>query len=323
MIGGIVTIAKLSDGRYVLTSGGEEDEFKVYASDGTFLQSVGGRGQGPGEFVDIVILRTYGDKLHVFDLVLRRHTVFSSDFSLIATSLLQFNPGMDAVVISDSLTVVNALIYRGDHRDYMLHAVDRSGEIVQSIARIPGGFSLPINDFAVLRSLERSSSGGIWALHRTRYRLEEWSLDGTLLRTLVRRAPWFPDNPEPGGEMEDTEGKRLPANLWPAGVDVREDRSGRLWTLSLVPDRRWPSGVSRVSTGEGEYAMLVNRQLAQDTVVDVFDLETNTLFASARFDQRLWAFIGNDEIISSWYEEDGSSRVQVWRISLEQRERPQ
>ncbi len=116
--------------------------------------------------------------------------------------------------------------------------------------------------------------------------------------------------------MDDAEGRRLPGNLWPVAADVREDRESRLWVAVRVPDMQWPNAVSTVASIEGERVVINDPKRARDTIVDVFDLQAGTLLVSARFDPSLYAFIGDDEIVSSSHEEDGSSRVHIWRLSL-------
>jgi hypothetical protein len=316
LIGGISAIARLADGRYVLSAEGENDLIKVFASDGTFLQSVGGRGQGPGEFGYIRFLKPSGNDLHVIDLSPRRQTVFSAGFDVLRTNPYQLSPGWDALVVSDSLTVVNAYVYRGDRAGYLLHAINRRGDTTRSFAMIPGGVARGASGRSYFRNLCVSSSGGIWALYRTRYRFEEWSLDGELLRTFIRSAPWFPDHPVDGGSLEDDQGRKLPPQLWPAASDIRADREERLWVTAQIPDERWPGAVTTVSTVEGESIRINDRVQARDTIVDVLDLQSGALLVSARFDQALWAFVGEDEIVSTSLEADGSTRAHIWRLAL-------
>ncbi len=79
----------------------------------------------------------------------------------------------------------------------------------------------------------------------------------------------------------------------------------------------WPSGVTVSGSIEGEYTEILDRQRAWDTFIEVIDLQTGTLLASTRFDPSLFKFIGDDEIVSSSYEEDLSTRIHVWRLSLQ------
>ncbi len=162
-----------------------------------------------------------------------------------------------------------------------------------------------------------ASSGGVWVFHKTQYQIEEWSVDGNLLRTIVRRIPWFTENPKPGGSMKDAQGRRLPGKLWPTGKDVREDDSGRLWVAVSVPDLEWPEFVTISGSIEGEYTEILDHQRAFDTVIEVIDIQTGALLTSTRFDQSLYTFMSDDEIVSSSHEEDGSTRVHVWRLSLQ------
>ena len=63
---------RLSDGRIVVASEGTND-LRFYSSHGAFLRSVGGTGEGPGEFRGLVALeRLPADSLLAYDQRLRR-----------------------------------------------------------------------------------------------------------------------------------------------------------------------------------------------------------------------------------------------------------
>lgn len=68
---------RLSDGRIVVANGGSR-ELRFFDRDGAYLSASGRQGQGPGEFVSLVILqRLAGDTLAAIDGDLRRMSIFS------------------------------------------------------------------------------------------------------------------------------------------------------------------------------------------------------------------------------------------------------
>ncbi len=78
----VAAAARRSDGTYVVADRGSKT-VRLYDSDGTFLQTLGGAGSGPGEFTDPgPILLTGGDTLVVWDQALLRVTRFDRDGEL-------------------------------------------------------------------------------------------------------------------------------------------------------------------------------------------------------------------------------------------------
>ena len=74
----------LDDGRVVVCDG-ELAEIRVYGRDGTFMHSVGGRGEGPGEFRQIdAIWRVSDGRIGVWDAENRRISTFSPEGELVS-----------------------------------------------------------------------------------------------------------------------------------------------------------------------------------------------------------------------------------------------
>ncbi len=84
---------RLSDGRIVVASGGTND-LRFYSSHGAFLSSVGGTGEGPGEFRGLVALeRLPADSLLAYDQRLRRVSYFDSDGTFLRSTSLELLQG--------------------------------------------------------------------------------------------------------------------------------------------------------------------------------------------------------------------------------------
>ncbi len=95
----------LSDGTHMVADGGT-GTLRRFGPGGEALGSVGGRGEGPGEFQSIDLLAPFpGDSVLAFDLSLRRASIFSEDGSFGRTFALQ---------LSDEAPFGNL---RGVHRD--------------------------------------------------------------------------------------------------------------------------------------------------------------------------------------------------------------
>ncbi len=66
------------DGSVFILDGGDQ-RILVFSPDGSFRQSIGRRGSGPGEFRNSHYLTMYGDTLSVYDGSLRRAALFRTD----------------------------------------------------------------------------------------------------------------------------------------------------------------------------------------------------------------------------------------------------
>lgn len=70
----------LPDGRLAVPNSGGYD-IRVFTEDGGFLEALGGRGEGPGEFMRLSAVWPRGDTIEAFDWRLRRATRFLPDGS--------------------------------------------------------------------------------------------------------------------------------------------------------------------------------------------------------------------------------------------------
>jgi len=72
----VVGVARLSDGRVAVADAGSQ-EVRLFASDGRFLSSMGGKGAGPGEFTDLEFMAMLpGDSIFAYNGAPTRVTIF-------------------------------------------------------------------------------------------------------------------------------------------------------------------------------------------------------------------------------------------------------
>ena len=71
----VVTPFVLPDGRLVVPLAGSRD-IRVFTQEGEFVERLGGRGEGPGEFVALSAAWPRGDTIEAFDWLMRRVTRF-------------------------------------------------------------------------------------------------------------------------------------------------------------------------------------------------------------------------------------------------------
>ncbi len=104
----IASAFRLSDGRIVVADRGSR-EIRFFAADGTHLETVGGRGQGPGEFQRLHSLdRLPGDTLVASDWPVGALTWFASDGTYLFNSRIgPYRPGLIGRMLADGSLLVD------------------------------------------------------------------------------------------------------------------------------------------------------------------------------------------------------------------------
>ena len=113
----VVAAARLSDGRVAVADAGH-GEIRVFLQDGRWQKTLGGVGEGPGEFVRLAWMGTStGDTIIAFDSGLRRFQFFAPDAGMVRTLSLETTAEAvpDKVVgLIDPTTVVMRFLEFGD-----------------------------------------------------------------------------------------------------------------------------------------------------------------------------------------------------------------
>ena len=315
-------IARLSDGRFVMSFDEAPNEFTVFSADGTEYRRVGRAGEGPGEYGHVWFVREHGDGLHVFDSRRMRMTVLDrDDYEVVGTApavCLGCSPG-DMAILPDGSPVLNFGVPMGGFERYstleelraaeshtVIHVLGEDGRPRLSMDEIPRTAAGPF-----FRHLEIAPDGTLLSARLMEYRIDRWDpATGEHLETFVREADWWPeDNPAP-----------------PAAPDVRPpttmeamhvDEAGRLWVYISRPTPDWRDHVE--STGLPEYmGSWEYGPGAREWVVEVADLEAGRVLVSqvvdveprpqARFFAPGWLAV---------YNEDGYPLYRMYRVRLE------
>lgn len=107
-------------GDTIVIADGGSNTLRYYTPDGALLRTAGGRGQGPGEFLEIDWLCLSGSHLFVFDRGQNRIVEFNLDGSFVRSILLQlpepFNVGVPVGVLRSGRIVVTAMKFDGRRR---------------------------------------------------------------------------------------------------------------------------------------------------------------------------------------------------------------
>jgi hypothetical protein len=301
------TLQRLNDGRFVLASMVSGGEMQVLRSDGSYAESFGRSGPGPGEYGWIQTIVVANDHVVVLDPRYRRRTILSDDLAFIRQDPTP-SQVYYAAVAADSLLVANMMIMSGEHAGKRLHVVRTDGTIERSLdPTIDGRTAQIAEDF---RPLTSRGDDRFYAAHYNEYRIDEWTISGEFIGSFMRSASWFerwtgrccwvsPTDP-PATQLRD----------------LRLDHDGRLWVMITVADSNWVAGLRPSTLDRGAYTV-EDPTRAYDAVIEVIDAASGRMLATARFDQTFVGFVG-DGLVAA-YREDGESPrslLDVWRLSL-------
>ena len=316
---------KLGDGRIVVANAGTSN-LRVFAADGTYLETWGRQGEGPGEFsayTPDAVSRWPGDSIAGANMFRTRIEVFDADGShgrsvTLADghhSFLGVLP--DGTILAKPATVLSGGVFGAGEplvrRDEDFGLLLTSGALRVSLGAHPGEewFSSPTAPAAMPHPFGRSTTATIWgdlavAAPTDRYELRAYESDGTLVR-IVRREP-EPRSPtqaeldavlaERYADLPEARRTRLLAEMadmplvefFPAFEALRSDPLGYLWVQEYkLPGER--ENTWTVFDADGRVRGLVETP----PELDVFE-------------------IGEDYVLGVTMDEFDVERVQVWSL---------
>lgn len=249
-----------------------EAEIAVFDSTGTYLRTIGGRGEGPGEYRSISYVGVGPRYIHVFEYHKGR-TILDHDFQTIRADRF---PGqiLSATMLSDDVAVFVADIPTPESVGHKLHILRASGELA-SYGYDGGVFSRELSPEATINSVA-GRDNTVWAVMREVNRLVRWDLvpEPMVGRVFDRRVAEFDE----GGDAF------MPAIMGSAMLDDRG-----LWVVWHTADPDWtgppPSLESlRPSSFDGDRL--------RDSWVDLVDPATGRTLARYHQDEALGRFAG-------------------------------
>lgn len=259
----------------------------IWGPDGSFRDSFGRPGEGPGELLGRSPGRVFigrGDSVFVREA--GRISVFGPDGGF---GRVVMNPviGRDYghLELTEQGLFLSSGPVPGADPSYWFHVADAEGEWVRSFGAIDEN-SLPPLDRdrgrVPSRAIAYVGDGRFWAAPPpgapAGYLLEEWTIDGELIRRFRRDASWME-----GGESSTTRGPLLPT------FRVVADRDGLLWVTAVVKDPRWrPMDADELRAAEENSEIMSE---LYDIRYEVIDPSSGILLASGLID----VFPGEDE----------------------------
>ena len=198
--------SKLSDGRIVVANGGD-DELRVFDGSGTYLESWGGRGEGPGEFNGLTQFNTWpGDSIVAWYGPRGGISVFDSDGNFGRTFTLEINDDdpFGLYVLPAAVTATGSIL-AGQAPDIFGRVVveirDADGRLLSSLGEHPGvekhrveevrgtGRVVTLHSPIFAATVAQVPWGDLIVHNRNnRYEIKAFAGDGTLAR-IVRREP--------------------------------------------------------------------------------------------------------------------------------------
>jgi hypothetical protein len=252
-----VHVTALSDGTYLVHAGGEimTELFRTDRT-GRIVARIGGSGEGPGEYRMPWYAAESDSAYLVYDVRLRRVThLTKADLRVLQTSRIAASPVGHPLLFPDGRHLMNVDRGPGAHARVM-NILSPTGEV--AVAFDSAGTSAQ-RVFALI-----GDSLVVTANSRDGYRLKFFDTAGRLVRIYERRVPWYP--PGSGRPLERGE----------PGFTHLAELEGRLWVMIGAPDR--PPALRREDFGP------FWDKSTSWVVVEVIDLETHAVIASARVD---------------------------------------
>jgi hypothetical protein len=284
-----------------------ESAVAIFDPDGDFVRAVGRPGDGPGEFRNMRFPRTSPeDSLYVFQA--GRYAVFSPELAF--TRTVNLAAAVDeALPIGAGRLVISSRLGTAERIWRPLHLVNADGRLTWSFGESDRPV-LPNDPDSHVRRLGTAVGGCFWAARVNEYRIELWDTTGTRLATVRRDAEWFPA----WSGLDLREGYDLRPR--PRIAAVTQDDDDRLWVFLRVASEQWrPEPTPRT---EREFRLPTLEELARrwDTVVEVLDIRSGEVIASARRPEVMSIVPGTRKVWAVQQDEVGVVSIPVWRAEL-------
>ena len=321
MLSGLmVSVSKLTDGRYAVSDQGLPGIVRLFAPDGSYLSTIGRHGAGPGEFQIPIFhfLDASGDTLFIVDVGLGRISAFSADGTrLHDTRLSSIGAPLSATYIGSGAWLANGVRLTSDGVGVPLHLMSTDGTVLHSFGPdVPvhsTGSGVPLH----ARRSHSDETGTLWVASMAEYRIEKWrrsvaagdgrfTLDTVFAPTTV---PFPPLEERPGTP-------RSPRDPPPPPIvrDVWREPGGPVWVVLNVAHEDWRDRLRRGVPVDAEFYSRGNTM--RKTVVEALDAETGEVLASLSVEDLWMAVTGHGEALSYWVSEVGIPYVDLWRPRL-------
>jgi len=297
-----------SVGRYWV---GQRERIKVFSPTGEWIKTIGRPGRGPFEFVMAKPLYTDTKRrVHVIDPGNAREMVYGDDLSPLLERRIPAGDPFDVVAIDDGEGyVMNMWLQSATGAGLAFHRV-RGGDVVQSFG-IPDNGE-PASSFTSQRHLAVDTAGRLFAAQRFSFDIDARNSEGGRITRIT--GPVLNEKPVRAGVYDATDNP-LPNEI----VAIRVDQRARLWIVSRWVRSNWNSFMTQRVFPNGMVGLVLKPGATIDSLaytrLEVVDLQKRRVVARLDHPGILTEFIGDDQLLENWTDEDGIPHVVVWRVS--------
>lgn len=307
--GSIASMALAEDGR-LFVADGQTQQVVVIAADGERVETIGQRGQGPGEFQRLSDIRIIEGALYAHDTMARRTTRWALDD--LATPALVTQPegqaqhlighdGAASLWLHNPVTVVRSVAQAGTREQSQIIRLASNGP-QDTLLAMPARdmFIVMTGEGTIFHALPFARSPQVYQRNRQLYthwsgkaRVEVYSLDMEPIDSV--------SVPFAGEPLTSTERSDLIDRDWPP-ASMRS--TYRQVLRERIPDR-WPATDHFFVDTDGRIWMGLNRRSLDETRWIVFDEERdplgridlpNTIQLRAATGERVYGWLNDDEV---------------------------
>jgi hypothetical protein len=271
-------------GRYWVLAGGPP---RIYSPGGRFLQTLGQRGSGPGQFEDPYAAAVLpGDSMLVLDPVLGRAAVVSPKLRVSREIDAPWPVTRVAVLKWPTAVVLSGDILTPDQIGWPLHVASFAGS--RAIIRHsfgPDSGKLLVGGRTAIAQLITANGGRLWAADFSHYRITQWTTEGAWLQSLIREAPWFPPS-----NVASLGGPNVaPA---PAITGLELDSLGLIWVAAKVPGSHWAAAWPSLPSGIVDVPVRnIHLDLLYGSAIEVIDPTSARVLTRRRMDEWVVAIL--------------------------------
>lgn len=299
------SITRDEHGRFYVAPMQDLRSVGVFEPSGAPATRISSLANGPASFAAVMEVRHRNGNLFIVDR--GRDKVYTLDPATAAVDSIYLGYGPEGFIpISENEFLAQQPLSGSGFFGMPFHLHTRDDHVRtfgRSLNMIP-----PNAPARLRRNVASAGSGAFWSSFVDQYRLEQWSLDGQLLSTIVHQREWF--------VPWDRFNRNLPGGAAPTWFDsIRVDPgTGLIWCTFRVADNyAYPDPEG----GETPSSTRLEQNDRYDAFVEVVD-STGAVVAEARFDQALAGYL-NDRLNLYEYRETlsrGASQVRVVRLVL-------